>query len=215
MHTINLHLVLYAFEETLMWWELNFNTLKPNRPLHHIRVQNKITAWWMDSRTLSSATDREVDLFNGELGCFVSLKKIGCIVPLFLFSTRWSIKLKHGTSARLKKTAMVENKVLRTRHRRDAQLSTIYGRLQRRLEIRSIDVAVIFRWPQYHRTCTISYLVCYIASCPDVALSNQCRLLAAEATNKREFFIMFGKITSIHSATSNGSKNKKNLLKRI
>jgi hypothetical protein len=33
MHAISLHLVHHAFEGTLMWWELNFNKLKPNRPL--------------------------------------------------------------------------------------------------------------------------------------------------------------------------------------
>jgi hypothetical protein len=33
MHAISLHLVLHAFEGTLMWCELNFNKTKPNRPL--------------------------------------------------------------------------------------------------------------------------------------------------------------------------------------
>jgi hypothetical protein len=33
MHAISLHLVLYAFEETLMWWKLNFNSAKPNGAL--------------------------------------------------------------------------------------------------------------------------------------------------------------------------------------
>jgi hypothetical protein len=30
MHAISLHLVDHAFEGTWMWWELNFNALKPN-----------------------------------------------------------------------------------------------------------------------------------------------------------------------------------------
>jgi hypothetical protein len=33
MHVISLYLVLYAFDGILMWWKLNFNTLKLNSPL--------------------------------------------------------------------------------------------------------------------------------------------------------------------------------------
>jgi hypothetical protein len=42
MHAISLHLILYAFEKTLIRWELNFNKFKPNTPLLSL---NLVLVW--------------------------------------------------------------------------------------------------------------------------------------------------------------------------
>jgi hypothetical protein len=66
MHVISLHLILHIFEETLMWWELNFNAPKLNRALvlQSVQMTSFLYGKWAEGKVMHGQVFRLQKKFN-------------------------------------------------------------------------------------------------------------------------------------------------------